>query len=437
VADITTTRIFSDGEKGITATKMNDIIASSAIQPAFVSAKPVASSTVAGDQLLLLTAAGSYARIDSSVFASAMVPLLPAPEPKIWDVRLRSFNAVGNPNFEVDQRNCGTSVGMIGPGPQIDRWASTKAAGATMGGAVQQMLGNPPLPGTNFVVSSKFWRVTLTTQQTTLAAGDYHNLNQQVEGPRWRELMSDVHSVSLMVRSSVANLSFGLSLRDSPATKSLTKLCTIPTANTWTLISLPNLPIWPSANFVYTPGSVGYQFAIALAAGSTFMSPANDTWQTGNFIGAVGQSNFAAQAVNSTFDIAFVQHEPSAQCSTLMDVPFNQNLDSCQRYFSKSYSYAVKPGSITGSSLALTNGAASAAFQGIVPFKKSMAKVPTSILVYSYATGAVNNVRILGVDVAVNSAGTPDENAFSTINVSPSQAANSWAYFHYTADTGW
>src|SRR4029077_8607673 len=31
-----------------------------------------------------------------------------AVQPTIWSVRLRSFNAVGNPNFEVDQRNAGS-----------------------------------------------------------------------------------------------------------------------------------------------------------------------------------------------------------------------------------------------------------------------------------------------------------------------------------------
>ena len=57
----------------------------------------------------------------------------------------------------------------------------------------------------------------------------------------FRELAGDVHSVSLLVRSSVAGLKFGLILRDSPTTtKTLAKLCTIPSSGTWTLIQLPN-----------------------------------------------------------------------------------------------------------------------------------------------------------------------------------------------------
>ena len=52
MSDIVTTRIFTDGEKGITATKMNDIIGSSVIQPAFYSAKSTASMADAADTLL-------------------------------------------------------------------------------------------------------------------------------------------------------------------------------------------------------------------------------------------------------------------------------------------------------------------------------------------------------------------------------------------------
>ena len=257
--------------------------------------------------------------------------LILVPQSTIWSQRLRSFNAIGNPNFEVDQRNAGASVGLLGNWAQ-DRWASNKAG--TMSGTLQQIaVPDAVVPGTNFRISRCAMRLTLTTQEAALAAGDYHILNQYIEGPFFRELSLDVHSISLLVRSSVAGLNFGVVLKDPPnATKTLVKLCTIPSANTWTLISLPNLPVWPSGNFTSVPGANGYQIGITLACGSTFMSPANDTWQTGSFWGAVGQSNFYGQPVNSTFDIAFIQHEPGPLCTTLIDKPFSQNLDECQRY---------------------------------------------------------------------------------------------------------
>lgn len=365
--------------------------------------------------------------------------LILVPQQTLWYQRLRAYNSLGNPNFEVDQRNVGGSAGMTGPVLQIDRWTSLKTG--TMTGSVQQIPAASPVvvPGTNFAISSKYWRVTLAGAQATLGAGDFIQLVQYVEGPQWRELSNDVHSVSLLVRSSVANLSFGLFIKDpATSTKSLTKLCTIPTANVFTLITLPNLPVWPSGNFVVTPGANGYQIGISLAAGSTVTSPANDVWQNGNFIGASGQSNFANNPVNSYFDIAFVQHEPGSVCSTLIDKPFAQNYDECLRYFCKSYQYAVAAGSVssaTGTMFVQTLPNANTIMRGYLPFPKPLAKAPT-VIIYNNSTGAVNSVQDFGgVNLAVASASST-ERAITAIVLS---AGSSYGgiYPAYTADTGW
>src|SRR5206468_12857107 len=121
VPDITTTRIFSNAEQGITATKLNDIIAGSSVQPAFYSNKPVASTVDPPDTLLVLKAAGTYAQAPFSTVISSVSSQLPSSDPEIWSVRLRSFNAVGNPNFEVDQVNIGAAVANIN-GSCMDRW---------------------------------------------------------------------------------------------------------------------------------------------------------------------------------------------------------------------------------------------------------------------------------------------------------------------------
>src|SRR6516162_4998461 len=126
------------------------------------------------------------------------------------------------------------------------------------------------------------------------------------------ELIRDVSSVSLLVRSTVANLKFGLALRDPTGSRSLTKLCTLGAANTITLITLPNLPVWPSAGtFTAQAGSIGYLLSICVASGSTSLSPANDTWQNGNFVAAVGQDNLAATA-SGVFEAFVIQHSPGS-----------------------------------------------------------------------------------------------------------------------------
>lgn len=439
MSDIVTSRIFSDGEKGITAAKMNDIIGGASIQTAFYSAKSTASTADAADTLLLLKAAGSYAQAPVSTFATSLLPLLPDPNPNIWSQRLKSFNAIGNPNFEVDQRNCGSLISAPN-GMVIDRWGSTNAGTLAVSG--RQIGENVLLPGTNFMISRSLWRYTLTTQQASLGAGDFLRFFQYVEGPQFRELAGDVTSISLLVRSSVAGLKFSAMIQDSPATRTLVKLATIPTANTWTLIQFPNLPVISGGNFAVPPGLVGYFLQITPAAGSTFIAPAADTWQTGNFMGAPGMSNFAANPVNSTFDIAFIQHEPGPLCSTFQDLSFSSNLDSCLRYFSKSYSYAVKPGTAdnNGSIIVPPNPVVSfgGAYLGI-RFPKIMATTP-AVSCWSPATGGGGYIRDIGnsTDRAITGVLYNNDSGFGGWTFSGvASTPNPYYNYHYTADTGW
>jgi hypothetical protein len=312
-----------------------------------------------------------------------------------------------------------------------------------MGGSLVQIpvgIGVPVIPGTNFQISSKVIRFTLTTAQASLAAGDYVNITTVIEGSSARELIADVSSVSIMTRSSVAPISFGLALRDNPITKSLVKLCTISTANQWVVITLPNIPVFPAGNFTMVPGSVGYWLTIALAAGSTYMTPANDVWQTGNYTGAVGQSNFGAQAVNSTIDFAFLQHEPGPQCTTLIDCPFsgpNGNLEACQRYYQKSYSYGTAIGTVNTGYLSSLVSASTTLVAPGATFKRTMAKAPT-VTIYDASTGAANSVlnASLGTHVAVSNAGQATDSHFSYITLAAAQTSGQLIQYAYVADTG-
>ena len=440
MADITTTRIFTDGERGITAAKLNDIVGSSTIQPAFYSAKPVSSTLVAGDKMLALKSTGSYAQADfQSVIDSVSAAI--SSDAEIWSVRLRSFSAVGNPNFEVDQRNA--FAGLTNPpgGTFIqDRWAASKAGTTTMGGNWNIVTSGTNVPGTSFAITKNVLRFTLLTQQASLGAGDTCGVIQTIEGTQIRELLSDVTSISLLVRSSVAGLKFAVSIRDSPVTKSMVKLCTIPTASVWTLVQLNNIPIFPAANFGIQPGQAGCVLGIFFAVGSSLVASAADTWQNGQFVGAPGMDNFGSKPVNSIFDVAFVQFEPGPVCSTFMDRPFIQNLDECLRYYCKSYSYPVKPGSVDSVGIqSFLNQGTQHPWYCYMPFKKVMAKVPT-VTGYSPATGAAGVIRNISApaDLAINQVANLGDSAFAGFQLVAAPPASLWgSQWHYVADTGW
>src|SRR6476660_2784675 len=128
--DLVTSKIFVDGERGITATKMNQIISGAVIQPSFVSSKPASSTLDPTDQILELKGAGTYATITGSQLVSSVGAQVDV-TPQIYSARLRSFNAIGNPNFETDQRNV---FGAVNNAPNNtflqDRWIITR--GGTM-----------------------------------------------------------------------------------------------------------------------------------------------------------------------------------------------------------------------------------------------------------------------------------------------------------------
>jgi hypothetical protein len=361
------------------------------------------------------------------------------PQSQIWSVRLRSFNSVGNPTFEVDQRNIGTALTNPANGTLIqDRWMVLKSA---LTGTVNTALQSVPtapivVPGTNFGITQAYQRFTVGTAQASLAAGDYYQIRQYVEGPRWRELATDVHSVSLLVRSSVAGLTLSISLQDAGFTHSLVKQFTISSANTWMLITLPNLPVW-SGTFSAASGQAGYLFSIALAAGTTLTAAASSAWQAANVLAATGNSNFLATA-GATLDTAFLQHEPGAQCTTPIDCPFTQNYDDCLRYYTKSYGYGVKAGAVDSNGIVGFPCAVGLNPLCIVPFKKTLAKIP-SIIAYSQVTGAANVVRDSsgGVDRAVNSYSAVGDSGYGGCFLTTLNSGITNYQWQYTADTGW
>jgi hypothetical protein len=440
--DITQGYIFVPAEKSIDQVKMNAIVGQAYINPAFISAQTESTSTTTGDYFLLLKSGGTLAKIVLDNLATSLASTTGF-QSQIWSTRLRSFNSVGNCNFECDQRVNG--IGNYPAGSlsffQTDRWqiAKVAATGAFTAQLLDAGAGGIVVPTTSFAITSKFLRITLTTPQASLAAGEYVLFQQFVEGPAYRELMSDVHSLQALVRTSVSGLKFGMSIRGPVAspTSTLTKLSPVLTANQWTLVQFANLPNFPSG-WPYTPGNAAYYLAVALAGGSTWTSPANDTFQSAQYFAANGQSNFLASAVNSTFDIAFIQEEPGSQCTTLIDKPFIGNYEECLRYYAKTYDYGTKPGTVTQNGMIeLIAWAATTAGSGPVRFPKPMANAPT-VTIYNTATGANNSVRDnSGVDHGSATASPVGVGGFSRITFTTATGGIMPIWAQYTADTGW
>jgi hypothetical protein len=414
------------------------------LNPAPAPAIPAASTSSAG--LMNLLSGNTTDFIDGTNHSQALSPV-------ITSVRLRSYNALAsaNCNFEIDQKLCGTAVTLpantdtwIG----IDRWFMENKNASTGAYTMQQISANVAVPGTSYLITRKILRATLTAAQATLGATDIVEIDVGIEGPFLRELVNDVHSISILCRSSVANLKFGLAIAQLAQGAGnryiLSKLCTLGAANTWTLITLPNLPVFPATGFGLDPGfppNTGYYLGIQLAQGTSRTTSANDVWVSGaaGTWAAIGISNFSASPVGSTFDLAFVQHEPGPACTTLIDLDFQTNYDRCLRYYCKSYDYGMKPGTSTGSNVGTVScftGNSYASWWAYAPFPKPMAIAPTAV---AYNMNGTANQLVSGGTTYTVSSIVLNTRALCNLLTSPAAPATSPppGQFHFTADTGW
>jgi hypothetical protein len=410
----------------------------------------LADATKPGFLAQLTGTVSDYVGGDNACHALAPEVALVVP-PAIWATRLRSFNAIGNPNGEVSQRRAAGAITITSGKIFLeDRWQMGTCASTSLTGQ-RVSAGTIPgtgiiLPGTSFKLSNGFFRLTLGGTKTTLAASDWMGFQQTIEGPMMRELASDVHSLSLLVRTSVPNLTIAVALQDPGGTRSLVNTYKIQAANTLTLIQLPNLA-WPGSggNFSDAPGVAGYQLYVTVAAGSNFWGPSGSegVWQNGNFIGSNLQSNFAYGPVGSTFDLCFLQHEPGAQCSTFIDKPFDSNYHECLRYFCKSYDYDAAPGTTgVGELYGLIYYEWADSVRQLPNFPRPMAKVP-AVIAYNPNTGNANHVSVLGAtsalittyaDVSKSNLGVFLLNVTQNM---PNPNTAIPALFQYIADTGW
>jgi len=351
---------------------------------------------------------------------------------------VRSFNSLHNPNFEVDSRTAG--AGQAGNGTWgLDRWQwfiSTGSGGAVFTGKQTAAPSGIVLPGAAFSLSSKFYRITLTTQQVTLGATDRAYLQQSVEGIALRELIAGNTAITVVLRSSVPNITLGLHLQDAAGTNSLTLPVALTTANTWTVVPLSNIAPWnPSATWSLLPGTVGYVLGLCLFSGPTFMAAANNVWAPGNFKGAAGQSNFAASPAGSTIDIAFIQHEPGNTAGSIIDKAWIENRNDCFRYYYKSYEDATAVATNTTAGEKWMHSFAAGYGFGSIPFPVQMAKVP-AVTIYNN-NGTVNQATSFpgGVSYAVTSTEVTSK-SLDYIVMTSSIASQSYR-FQFVADTGW
>jgi hypothetical protein len=293
-------------------------------------------------------------------------------------------NRIINGAMTIDQRNAGASVTPTGANPYgIDRWSGILTQASKY--SFQQNAGavTPPTGYINYL------GVTSLSAYAVLA-GDTFALSQSIEGLNiadlaWGTANAKTVTLSFQVYSSLTG-TFGGSLNNSAANRSYPFSYSVPTANTWTTVSV-TIAGDTTGTWLATNG-IGIQVRFGLGSGSTYSGTAG-AWTASNIVQPTGSVSVVGTN-GATFYITGVQLEVGSNATSFEYRPITTELAMCQRYFVKSYSQSVTvpTNSSTGFLRTRAYGNNYGAFVWLLSV--TMRTAPTAAI-YNQNTSAVNS----------------------------------------------
>jgi len=254
-------------------------------------------------------------------------------------------NRIINGAMEIDQRSAGASTTVTGNSyVTCDRWQTF--ASQTSKYSVQQNAGSvtPPAGFSNYLGVTSL-------SSYSISSTDIFNITQIIEGYNtvdlaWGTSDAKTITVSFWVRSSLTG-TFGGVVRNFAGTQNYPFTYTINSANTWEQKSITiagsTTGTWISGN-----GKSLY-LMINLGTGSTYSGTAG-SWAGGNLWSATGATSVVGTS-GATLYITGVQLEVGSVATEFERRPYGTELQLCQRYYEKSYSIDVVPGTATANGL--------------------------------------------------------------------------------------
>jgi hypothetical protein len=388
MADLSTGQIFTLGQQNINAPQMNNIIGLASINSSFITTKNPITNLQNNDNFILARNDGSWARITGAALADGLVNA----EPNFSRIAVGPLQAACPlicGDMSVWQR--GTSFAALGAAAHTklnDKWASDAVGAMTGRCTVSRQLAG--ITGTSFYPDTEYCsRITITTSQASLAAGDAFSVGQYVEQQLARVLYDNPASLSLLLRCSITG-TFCVSLRNNNAgtpNQSYVVDCPITSANVWQRFPFPAIVTMPTGTGTWGTSDIDYSYilSVCLGSGATFQTSAA-TWNTGNFVADSNQTNLFATN-GATLDIALIQHELGNVVTPFIATPFDVSWLRAQRYFYKSWDYGnTIGGAATGIPLLCY---ADLTTRALVSLRYPVAMRTANAGIYNYNTGGI------------------------------------------------
>ena len=243
-------------------------------------------------------------------------------------------NLIINGEFNVAQRSTAavtTSSGSNEGYQTVDRW-QMDMDGTTAAFTQQQVDLTAATDPDGFY---KAFKIDCTTADTSVAAGDWASLVQNVEGLDWAQLnygRSDAKTitVSFWVKSTKTG-TYSFSIRNSAANRYYIAEYTVSSSDTWEKKTI-TIAGDTSGTWLTTNG-IGARLGWSLIIGSTDSATAG-SWNAGNKFGSSNQVNFFDNT-NNNFLITGVKLEIGSTATDFEHKSYAEELFRCQRYYYK------------------------------------------------------------------------------------------------------
>jgi hypothetical protein len=345
-------------------------------------------------------------------------------------------NYLINADMDIAQR--GTSFPAIAGGSySLDRYAYDK--NGAMVHTISQSSDVPTLAQASYAFKNSLL-VTLTTPDTSLAAGDYCTIQQRVEGFNYANLHGKTITLSFWVKATLPGI-YCIGFVNGTPNRSYVTEYTINAANTWEkktiTITTDTVGSWNLTN------GLGLRIVWTIAAGTTYQTTAN-SWQN-NFTFATANQVNGVNTGATAFSITGVMLNEGdfAAPFRLFGEDAEGELAACQRYYEKNTDLTVYPGQNIGLAAGVVGfgtGNSNVVNQyqrlGQIFFRVQKRATPTA---FCWSPSGVQNTGFAGDGGSILAAGscTPQQEGPTGFNVTSTPGGYSTnfytVFFHWTA----
>jgi hypothetical protein len=260
-------------------------------------------------------------------------------------------NKIINGDMRIDQRNAGASVTItntVAYTYTLDRWNVYGSVASKF--SVQQNAGSvtPPAGYTNYLGATSLSAYTVGAAEGFLIGQNIEGLNVADLG--WGTANAQTVTLSFWVRSSLTG-TFGGTFQNSAQNYSYPFSYTIPTANTWTQISVT--VAGPTAGTWLTTNGTGVRVLFSIGTGSTLSGTAG-AWTAVGLFSVTGATSVVGTN-GATFYITGVQLEVGSSATGFEYNDYGRQLIQCQRYLPCFNFSVVNSGMYAGQAFSATN----------------------------------------------------------------------------------